>query len=182
MGTEYHTIKGEWRIDGVPEDCIIRASQLKSATVLKKPEIIDFLSIAHKEYNSLTEKERYDKADISEYGIVVKDMPNPYGKAYRLIEGKHRLYKLKDAGFNGAKFYVLSYDEVKPWIYSRSKDVYIFRSKFKGQNYLVALFILFFLGLVLWQYRKSKLLPKHELHHLVQNQNYTRKVNDYSSN
>ena len=178
MSTEYHTMKGEWRIEDIPEDCIIRPSSLKSAFISKKPEIINFLSIAYKEYNHENEGDRYAKADVTEVptGIVVKDMPNPYGKMYRLVDGKYRIHKLKENGFNASKFYVLQYDEVKPWIWSTVKQEYILRSKFKGQNYLVALFILLFFGILLWRYHRSKRIPIHELDLPILSQNCTRKV------
>ena len=176
MSSEYHTLRGEWRIDGIPEDCIIRSSQLRESNILGKPQVVDFLSIAYKEYNSLTEKPRYDKADINEYGIVVRNMPNPQGKAYRLIEGKHRLYKLKDSGFNGAKFYVVDYKDIKPWVYSTVKDEYLFRSKFKGQNYLIALFVFIFIGLIVWRFHRSKRIQGHELQPLGMNLHYTKRV------
>ena len=178
MGSEYHTIKGEWRIDGIPEDSIIRPTTIKSSTILKKPQVIDFLSIAYKEYNPKTEQDRYDRSDISEFGIVVKDMPNPYGKSYRLIEGKYRIFKLQDLGFNGAKFYVFSYDEIKPWIYSPSDDVYIFRSKIRGQNYLVAFFILMFIGIIVYRIRRPKIILKHEHQHPYLRQYYTKNIHE----
>ena len=98
MGVEYHTMKGDWRINTIPEDCIIRPSQLKNSSISKKTEVIDFLSIAYKEYNPEKESDKYKNVQYDEHitGIVVKDMPNPYGKSYRLIDGKYNIHKLKE--------------------------------------------------------------------------------------
>jgi hypothetical protein len=39
------------------------------------------------------------------YPMIVSQMNNPYGKKYRLIDGRHRIHKLIDGGKKEGLFY-----------------------------------------------------------------------------
>jgi hypothetical protein len=45
-------------------------------------------------------------------GIVARNMVNPFGKPYRLIDGGDRVARLQAKGATSASFYVLSFKEV----------------------------------------------------------------------
>jgi len=57
--------------------------------------------------------ERYIKCDIDIPGIVALNTPNPYGKKYRMIDGKHRIRKRLNNGFTDGWFFVFTYKEIK---------------------------------------------------------------------
>jgi hypothetical protein len=51
-------------------------------------------------------------SDESIPGIVARNMVNPFGKPYRLIDGSARIERLKSEGVSSAPFYVLTFREV----------------------------------------------------------------------
>jgi hypothetical protein len=56
----------------------------------------------------------YEQCDISYPGIICKDAPNPYNKKYRMIDGKHRLSKMKSMNITKSPYYVIDYAIIKP--------------------------------------------------------------------
>ena len=50
---------------------------------------------------------RYLKCDIKYPCIVLNNAVNPHGKKYRLIDGKHRMAKMRKQGITSSEFYVL---------------------------------------------------------------------------
>tara|TARA_R100000005_G_C4842388_1_gene113156 strand:+ start:77 stop:484 length:408 start_codon:yes stop_codon:yes gene_type:complete len=56
---------------------------------------------------------RYQECDVSYPGIVVETIINPFGKKYRMLDGKHRIMKLREQGVERSMFYVLEYKVVK---------------------------------------------------------------------
>ena len=45
--------------------------------------------------------------DVKYPCIVLNNAVNPYNKKYRLIDGKHRMAKMRQLGITSSKFYVL---------------------------------------------------------------------------
>ena len=60
--------------------------------------------------------ERYEKADTSIPGMLVAGMPNPCGLPYRMIDGRRRMQKLREAGRVSGPFVVLNWLEIQPYI------------------------------------------------------------------
>ena len=50
---------------------------------------------------------RYLECDIKYPCIVLNNAVNPHNKKYRLIDGKHRMAKMRQLGITSSKFYVL---------------------------------------------------------------------------
>ena len=50
---------------------------------------------------------RYLECDVKYPCIVLNNAVNPYNKKYRLIDGKHRMAKMRQLGITSSKFYVL---------------------------------------------------------------------------
>ena len=50
---------------------------------------------------------RYLECDIKYPCIVLNNAVNPHNKKYRLIDGKHRIAKMRQLGITSSKFYVL---------------------------------------------------------------------------
>ena len=94
-----------------------------NSPVLYLPDIVDFLvperlvklkhdNIWHREFidAELISNEfhiRHDEAEISWPCIVVENASNPHDKKYRMIDGRHRIYKMKELGVDESIFYVL---------------------------------------------------------------------------
>ena len=57
--------------------------------------------------------ERYIRCDVNIPGIVSLNAPNPYGKKYRMIDGKHRIRKRLNNGCTDGLFFVFTYEEIK---------------------------------------------------------------------
>ena len=62
---------------------------------------------------------RYIDSDTSFPGILTETTYNPYGSKYRMLDGKHRIAKLRSQGFTKSLFYVLEYESVKNYFKER---------------------------------------------------------------
>lgn len=65
---------------------------------------------------------RYEKADIIYPCILIEDAPNPKNMKYRMIDGKHRMAKMKSKNINKSSFYVLNVDEVKEYFEQDNRE------------------------------------------------------------
>ena len=74
-------------------------------------KLIKFSDIGYKgkNMNPPLVKERYDACDINFPGILTEGQ-NPYGCKYRMIDGKHRIIKMKDMGMTEGLFYIIEYN------------------------------------------------------------------------
>ena len=57
---------------------------------------------------------RYDEADIKYPGIITTGH-NPYDNKYRMVDGRRRIHKLLSNGVTTSNFYVIEWDELKPF-------------------------------------------------------------------
>ena len=96
---------GDWRVNG--KSCVIKLCYLKS--FLTKERLI---MIPHLEINSkgITSEKRYENCDISIPGIVC-EYENPLNLKYRLIDGNHRMKKMKNNQIYESLFYVIKREE-----------------------------------------------------------------------
>ena len=98
-----------WQIhDG--KDQLVRLAPLWEYIREMEPEFIDHADISWKgELKPHLQKgERYDRADIRFPGIVVLGAPNPSKKKYRLIDGAHRMAKMKlETSLQKSQYYVI---------------------------------------------------------------------------
>ena len=96
---------GDWRVNG--KNCVIKLCYLKS--FLTKERLI---TIPHLEINSkgITSQKRYENCDISIPGIVC-EYENPLNLKYRLIDGNHRMVKMKNNNIYESLFYVIKREE-----------------------------------------------------------------------
>mgnify|MGYP003143210529 FL=1 len=56
---------------------------------------------------------KHKLCNINKPAIVVHNMPNPYNKEYKLIDGKHRFNKMRSMGMTESNMYVLEFEEIK---------------------------------------------------------------------
>ena len=72
-----------------------------------------------------------EMVDLSYPCIVVPKLRNPFNLQYVLLDGRHRITEMKKDGMASSKFYVISKDELYPYIHTED-DAYIkfgFRKK-----------------------------------------------------
>tara|TARA_B100001057_G_scaffold99919_1_gene96899 strand:- start:559 stop:927 length:369 start_codon:yes stop_codon:yes gene_type:complete len=102
-------IYGDWRID--EKEYILNLKKIKPFLTKESKKLINFKDIGHKGKNSnyLLHKERYDAADIS-YPCILTEGQNPYNCKYRMIDGKHRITKMKNMGIKKSMFYIVDFN------------------------------------------------------------------------
>ena len=106
---------GDWALPNLP-DMIIDSYYVYSYINFKKykPEYLPISDIAYKDISNIdVEDSRYLTADTSFPGIVVKDMPNPYNKPYRLIDGRHRILKRLNDDQETVNVYILTEQDIR---------------------------------------------------------------------
>ena len=97
----------EWAVCDTPlqVDCRNLISLIKYRGY--SPTILDIADIAHKELGSIDKGGiRYQLADKA-FPLLVSEMKNPYGKKYRLLDGRHRLLKHKESGADKVQAYIV---------------------------------------------------------------------------
>lgn len=113
-----HWLVEEWAIN--PGDMhLIDCSRVYSYIDFMgyNPTSIPIEDISYKKINDdASARLRIELADINQPGILVEDMINPHDKKYRLIDGKHRIYKNTQLGFKFFKAFLLSKEEVLNFI------------------------------------------------------------------
>lgn len=111
----WHCCTGEWEVNGKSFELEIRGTI--PFLEEREPQIIKHNQIGWRiNYNPSTEDKedfnRYSQCDINYPGILVYGAPNPMGRPYRMIDGKHRLCKImKTTNKWESAFYVLSKEE-----------------------------------------------------------------------
>ena len=60
---------------------------------------------------------RFDAADTRYPGMIVHGMPNPCALAYRMVDGRRRMEKLRRAGSDTGKFFVFDYADCEEFIF-----------------------------------------------------------------
>lgn len=69
------------------------------------PVLIDFSLVSHK---SLDDRDtiRYSQANTV-YPMIVSKMHNPHDLPYRMLDGRHRIHKLKEQNHSSGMFYII---------------------------------------------------------------------------
>jgi hypothetical protein len=104
-----HIMDGDWRL--YQQDLYIDCRELYAYIRMKniEPQTVDINMIAHKELDSIsTDDFRFLKANIQLPGILAKDMTNPLGRQFRMLDGRHRLKKIMLSGDERFSAYVIS--------------------------------------------------------------------------
>jgi len=112
------SVYGDWRINELDAQQI-DLQHIRYLLTSDKIETINHKEICWKGMDNPEAEQRgirYERCDISYPCIVLKDAINPKNMKYRMIDGKHRMSKMKSENINTSKFYVLSYDDIKNYI------------------------------------------------------------------
>jgi len=100
---------GDWRIDG--KEYVLHLERIKKYLKKESKKLVKFSEIGYKgkDMNPYLAEERYNACDIKFPGILTEGQ-NPYGCRYRMIDGKHRIIKMKNMGMTESLFYIIDYD------------------------------------------------------------------------
>lgn len=100
---------GDWRIDG--KEYVLHLERIKKYLKKESKKLVKFSEIGYKgkDMNPRLIEERYNACDIKFPGILTEGQ-NPYGCRYRMIDGKHRIIKMKNMGIKESLFYVIDYN------------------------------------------------------------------------
>ncbi|GJM12945.1 MAG: hypothetical protein DHS20C12_13480 [Pseudohongiella sp.] len=112
---------GEWAMPGREYSYIALIDLAMKHMPGKQPQSIRFSDICAKPGDWFGgddfSGERFEAADPKYPGILIHAMPNPCNTAYRLVDGRRRLEKLKRSGLEDGKFIVFEYEECKEFIF-----------------------------------------------------------------
>ena len=102
-------IYGDWRID--EKEYILDLKKIKPFLTKESKKLINFKDIGHKgkDNNHLLYEERYNAADIG-YPCILTEGQNPYNCKYRMIDGRHRITKMKNMGIKESMFYIVDFN------------------------------------------------------------------------
>tara|TARA_R100000734_G_C3286787_1_gene79338 strand:+ start:450 stop:875 length:426 start_codon:yes stop_codon:yes gene_type:complete len=56
---------------------------------------------------------KHSRVDIANPCVVIKNMPNPRGKLYRIVDGRHRFEKMRIQGMTESQMYVIEYSDIE---------------------------------------------------------------------
>jgi hypothetical protein len=110
LNTPDRTVDGcDWTLGGRTGKIPLRS--VAPLLVGRIAESLCLKDVCHRD--RVASQERFEACDTRYPPIVVRAMENPCGKPYRLIDGNHRIHRLKAEGRSRAMFYVLEPREVQ---------------------------------------------------------------------
>lgn len=117
-----HTMYGDWALPDYDYSYISMQELVPKLFPDKAPEKLTFSNICAKPGNFFGTNDfrgpRFDAADTKYPGTVIRNMPNPCGTEYRMIDGRRRMEKLRRQGLDEGLFLVFDYEEIRPFIYA----------------------------------------------------------------
>ena len=125
LTNRYHScsisVYGDWRISS--KDVKIHLADIAHLLTKKRLKMVDHENIAWKGMNLLEEYatnqcicckgERYRNCDFQFPGILVENAPNPFNLKFRMIDGKHRIAKMRKMGIFRSLYYVIPFKNFK---------------------------------------------------------------------
>lgn len=114
----YHFICGnEWTMPTLNPKFTYRLDLTPIFDLVKneEPVLVDFIDIAHNDmFTFETTTKRFKRADTNYPGILIDGLVNVNNLRYRMIDGRHRIIKMKMAGETQSLFYILHFTEIIP--------------------------------------------------------------------
>jgi hypothetical protein len=97
-----HTMYGDWALPRSEYSYIALFDLAKKHMLGKQPETVLFSDICAKSGNWFGGDDfsgkRYEDADVKYSGMLIRAMPNPCDRPYRMVDGRRRMEKLKRHG------------------------------------------------------------------------------------
>ena len=120
---------GDWRIR--EKNCKVRLPDIQHLLTDDRIQTISFDDVARKGMHLPVNQRRddcfccggvrYFACDIHYLPIVCMNMPNPFNKKYRCIDGKHRIEKMLSKNITESKCYVLDYSDIEEYFIEYDK-------------------------------------------------------------
>lgn len=116
-----HGMYGDWALPGREYSYIALIDLVKKYMHSKQAQTIRFSNICAKPGDWFGEDDfsgkRYEAAETKYPGILIHNMPNPCDRAYRMVDGRRRMEKLRRSGHEAGKFFVFEFEECKEFIF-----------------------------------------------------------------
>ncbi len=116
-----HTMYGDWALSGREYSYIALVDLAMKHMPGKHAETVRFSDICAKPRDWFGvddfSGERYEAADPKYPGILIHAMPNPCDRAYRMIDGRRRMEKLRRGGLEAGKFFVFEFEDCEEFIF-----------------------------------------------------------------
>lgn len=119
--SHYHFISGgeNWSMPGLNDEhtYMFLINPVFDLLTDDKIQVVKLSDIAHLPLLKSEQKlKRYKKADVEYPGILVTGLKNEGGKLFRMIDGRNRITKLKNANITHSEFYVLDFNDIKVFL------------------------------------------------------------------
>lgn len=126
----FHLIHGEWRLPPLDANrtWLIWIEPVVERTLDRLPVMLDFEQVCHR--REVVSAERLAACDPEIPGIVLRAAANPCGLPYRLIDGNHRVHRLRGAGQMCGPFFVFDFADVADCVL----DYEVYMRTLRGQR------------------------------------------------
>ena len=124
--------RDDWALNGFAQSFILIHDIAPLVPTLSRLEEVKFDDIDYAGIDCYPEKSgwkcnccggtKYINANILFPGILIDGMDNPNGLRYRMIDGRHRLDKMRLNDMTESKFFVFDYSDVKHLFYHCNTD------------------------------------------------------------
>ncbi|MBT3531004.1 MAG: hypothetical protein HOF74_09680 [Gammaproteobacteria bacterium] len=115
-----HSMFGDWALPGRKYSYLALLDLAKKHMPERKPQKVDFNQICWKPADWLGGDDfsgkRFDMADTKYPGLLVRDMPNPCDRPFRMVDGRRRLEKMQRQGLSAGWYFIFEYSEAEPFI------------------------------------------------------------------
>lgn len=116
-----HTMFGEWALPGRQYSYIALLDLARKHMPGKQAEEIVFSDICAKPGDWFGGDDfsgpRFEAAETIYPGIVIRGMPNPCDRPYRMVDGRRRMEKLRRGGITTGQFFVFDYGDCEEFIF-----------------------------------------------------------------
>lgn len=116
-----HSMYGDWALPGREYSYISLVDLVHALGTGLKPQTVSHADICAKPGNWFGGDDfqgpRFDAADPQYPGLLIRDMPNPCERPFRMVDGRRRLEKLRRAGVNQSPFYVFDFSAIEAFIF-----------------------------------------------------------------
>lgn len=111
-----HSMYGDWALGDTPFSYLDISALVNLRSFKDVARVVKIRDICAKPGNWFGSNDfqgsRFEAADPKFPGLLVRNMPNPCGLPFRMMDGRRRLHKLQQQGRRTAIFYVYEYEEV----------------------------------------------------------------------
>tara|TARA_B110000858_G_scaffold89711_2_gene103742 strand:+ start:7467 stop:7895 length:429 start_codon:yes stop_codon:yes gene_type:complete len=116
-----HTMYGDWALPDREYSYIALLDLARKHMQGKQAQTVRFSDICAKPGDWFGGNdfsgERHEAAEAKYPGMLIHNMHNPCDRAYRMVDGRRRMEKLRRSGFDAGKFIVFEFEDCKEFIF-----------------------------------------------------------------